>query len=189
VSDESELPATGDSTLRNSAFRGRNGKGRYTRTLAGAKRDADAAHLRSRGLTYQTIANELGFSSAGKAYEGVQRAIASAPREAGSEALSVELMRLDELWRKALLIAEREHIVVSNGTIMLDPRTVGDHGGIKPLEDTGAQLAAIDRLVRISAQRAKLLGLEAPKRVQVDVPEPVRHVYELPDGITIDKLT
>lgn len=147
--------------------------GRYVRTLATAEGDRDAAHLRGKGYTYQQIADELGLSGKGKAYEMVQRALRDVVKEAGEEALTIELVRLDgelvrlnNLEQAALEVMRRHHVTVSNGHVI----TLND----EPLADDGPVLAAIDRLVKIEdarrrngERRAKLLGLDSPKRVEV----------------------
>lgn len=139
--------------------RARGGDGKYVRTLDGAEREAEAARLRSRGHTYQHIAEQLGFSNKGTAYHAVQRALAEVVAEPAAEAVQFELDRLDQLHRAALAVMEAEHITVNNGKV------IELHG--QPLPDDGPVLAAIDRLVRISESRRKLLGLDSPVKTQI----------------------
>jgi hypothetical protein len=156
-----------------------NATGEYVRTPATAERDAAAAHLRGRGYTYAKIAQELGLSGRQVAYEAVQRALKAIVKEAASEALAIELDRLDaelvrleELERAARAVMTARHIVVSNGRVIIHPETG------EPMEDDGPVLNAIDRLVRIEAardrageRRAKLLGLNAPTQADITVHE------------------
>jgi len=140
----------------------RGGNGAYIRTLSDAQRDAEAARLRARGLTYQQIADELGWTSRGDAHHAVQRALEATVKEAADEVRAIELDRLDTLYRAALAVLEAEHFTVSNGRVVsLD--------GSGPLPDTGPVLAAIDRLLKIQERRSKLLGLDAPSKAAISI--------------------
>jgi len=145
-----------DGTGSNDRTRGGNGK--FIRDIDTVKRDAYAAQLRSRGWTYQQIGDELGTDK-GTAFEAVKRAMAEVIAEPAADALQFELERLDLAHREAMAVLEREHVLVSNGKVV----TVDD----VPLRDDGPVLAAIDRLVRISESRRKLLGLDQPTKTQV----------------------
>ncbi|PBC71566.1 hypothetical protein BX265_6176 [Streptomyces sp. TLI_235] len=136
----------------------RGGNGRWIPTLGTAKRRATAAELRSRGRTYRQIAEELGID-VHRAYDAVQKAMADVVREPAAAAVEFELERLDEAHRRALEVLERRHITVSNGKAV-------EHDG-KPLLDDGPVLAAIDRIVKISESRRKLLGLDQPAKQQI----------------------
>jgi len=164
--------------------------GEYVRTPATAERDAAAARLRGRGYTYAKIAQELGLSGRQVAYEAVQRALKAIVKEAASEALAIELDRLDaELVRlegleaAARAVMTRNHVTVSHGKVI---STTGPDGEEEPLLDDGPVLQAIDRLVRIEDargrngdRRAKLLGLNAPTRVDAIVHEVTQQDLEL----------
>ncbi|WP_377271914.1 helix-turn-helix domain-containing protein [Peterkaempfera sp. SMS 1(5)a] len=138
---------------------GRDGWGRYTRTLEAAQRRANALELRSHGLTYDQIAEHLGISKSA-AFETVQQGLADTVAEPAAAARKLELDRLDVLYQAAMRVLEAQHLTVSHGKVV-------QHDGA-PLEDDGPVLNAIDRLVRISERRARLLGLDAPNRVSVD---------------------
>jgi hypothetical protein len=157
----------------------RAGGGRYIRNPANIKRDIDAANLRSQGWPFERIAGELGYASRGKAYEGVQRALAEIPREGVEELRQMELERLDRLYLAALDVLERKHLTVSHGKVI--SRFVGHEGdgGVddagdgktipiyEDVLDDGPILQAIDRALKIQERRAKLLGLDAPTKVEV----------------------
>lgn len=146
--------------------RTRDGRGRYIRTADSAQRDAEACQLRGRGVTYDEIATQLGFADRSKARQAVERALDQTIREPAEELRMLELQRLDELWRRAWAILEREHQVVQLGKVVRDVngQAVVDHG---------PTLQAIDRLLKIQERRAKLLGLDAPTKFE---------------GITMDRL-
>jgi hypothetical protein len=168
-----------------------NATGEYVRTPATAERDAAAAHLRGRGYTYAKIAQELGLSGRQVAYEAVQRALKAIVKEAASEALAIELDRLDaelvrleDLEAAARAVMTRNHVTVSHGKVIstTNPETEQE----EPLLDDGPVLQAIDRLVRIEDargrngdRRAKLLGLNAPTRVDAIVHEVTQQDLEL----------
>ncbi len=126
-----------------------------------SQRDADAARLRAEGWTYQRIANEVGFTNPGTAYNAVQRALRCTVREANDTASHLELNSLDEMAREAWGVLQRSHVVVSQGRVV-------ELDGV-PIPDDGPVLAAIDRLLKIQERRSKLLGLDAPTRSKVEV--------------------
>jgi hypothetical protein len=136
----------------------RGGNGHFDRNIATAERDAEAARLRSRGLTYRQIAAELGVDVA-NAHRAVKRALDAVVAEPAADAVAFELERLDALYARALEVMESHHVTVSNGRVV----ALND----EPLPDDGPVLAAIDRLVRISESRRKLLGLDSPTKMAV----------------------
>lgn len=138
----------------------RNHRGRYERNIESVRRDAEAAELRANGATYQQIADQLGYTDRSNARHGVQRALADTIREPADEVRQIQLAQLDRLTREALKVLERTHVTVSQGRVIKD-----DEG--KPLEDDAPVLNAIDRLLKIAERRSKLLGLDAPSKVEV----------------------
>lgn len=168
--------------------------------LVVAERRAQAVQLRLAGHTWDTIATQLGYSGAAAACKDVSRALRAALdklKQATDELREQELQHLYALRQKAWEVMQREHPYVSGGTvvrdypvdtngdrIMSDPVT-GDPLPIPPsLRDDGPTLAAIDRLVRIEQQIAKLTGIEAPQVVEGT--GVVRYIVE---GIDMSKLT
>jgi uncharacterized small protein (DUF1192 family) len=133
--------------------------GKYVRTLESAERDAQACRLKARRMSYAKIAERLGYYDGREAYRGVQRALAAVVQEPAAELLQLELQQLDMLARQVLKVLERRHVTVSHGQLVY-------HDG-KPLVDDGPVLQAVDRLLKIQERRAKLLGLDAPKRLEV----------------------
>lgn len=143
--------------------------GRFERTLPRAQRDAQAARLRAQGLTYPAIAAELGYRDKQAARYAVERALVDTVSEPAAEVRQLELARLDEALRVAFQVMYTKHLVVSNGLVVrvraINPDT-GKRQSV-PLIDDGPKLAAIDRIVKISERRAKLLGLDAPTKIEV----------------------
>jgi hypothetical protein len=139
--------------------RQRGGNGRFLRSIETAERDAKACRLRSDGWTYPAIAAELGYCGPGEAYNATQRAMMAIIREPAEELLRLELDRLDMMWRAAVEVLRRKHVTVSHGKVVIVDG--------QPLPDDAPVLNAIDRLLSIQARRAKLLGLDAPKKIEV----------------------
>ncbi len=109
-------------------------------TIESIDRDHKALDLRRAGMTYDIIAKTLGWADPSVAHKAVQRALKRALHESGSEELrEVELSRLDRL------------------QAALWP---------KALE---GNLGAADRILRIAERRARLLGLDAPVKQEVEV--------------------
>jgi hypothetical protein len=150
----------------------RDGNGRFERTAETAARDAEAARLRSRGLTYRQIAEQLGLAGPGKAHEAVKRVLAETVADAADDLRLVELERLDQMYQATLKVLESEHYAVSHGKVIyLD-------GGTEPLTDNAPVLQAIDRLLKIQERRAKLLGLDAPAKTNVTVSDAITSEIE-----------
>jgi hypothetical protein len=161
------------------ADRTRDGHGRFDRDPETAQQDAQAARLRSRGLTYQQIADELGIVKS-SAHDAVQRALQDTLAEPADAVRQFELERLDEMWQAVMVVLKREHVTVSQGRIVRarvlddngDPIIVATNTDGKPIFreeevlDDGPILAAVGRLLDIQKRRAALLGLDAPQKVE-----------------------
>jgi hypothetical protein len=160
----------------------RDGTGRFTRTAASARRDAEAAALRARGRTFEAIAREMRYSSRAKAYEAVMRAYADIPYEGAEEARRLDLERIDRLIEHAWAVMEREHLTVSNGRVVgkrtgwerdeVTGEVLHDADGApipqyEDILDDGPALAAIRELRGLLERRAKMIGYDAPTRHEV----------------------
>jgi hypothetical protein len=110
------------------------------RRIEAKERALKALELRKKGMRYEQIAQQLGYSRRGNAHKAVMKEIELLAKECREEAAQVrdlELQRLDALY----LVAYAE---VEDGNI-----------------------PAIDRCLRIMERRAKLLGLDAAEKVDV----------------------
>ncbi len=139
----------------------RDSRGRFARTLKGAERDREACRLRARRMTYQQIADQLGYGAAQNAHRAVQKTLAAIPRDAAEELIQLELDQLDMLTDAVLKVLETEHYTVSQG------RLIYLHDDAPPLADDSPVLSAVDRLLKIQERRARLLGLDAPSKATV----------------------
>lgn len=135
--------------------------GRFTRTFEGAERDAEAARLKSRGLTYEQIARNLGYADASGAYRAVQRALAAVPAESVDELRRIQREQIDALTAKAIEVLESTHYAHTQSGQLVE----GPDG--QPLIDSMPTLHAIDRIIRLAERLSKLMGLDAPSRHEV----------------------
>lgn len=124
-------------------------------------REARAIELRRNGATYPQIAERLSISEAG-ARKIVKRVLDRMVTEAVPDVRKLELDRLDQLHVQALLVLQREHVVVSAGKPVL-----GFDG--RPMRDDGPTLQAIRTILTIQERRARLLGLDAPLKQDITV--------------------
>lgn len=110
--------------------------------LTAKQRQARALALREAGGTYQSIADTLGYKSRQSAYDAVNRELKKLAEQntATAEQLrALELQRLDSMQLIAWAQATKQK-----------------------------NLAAIDRVIRISERRAKLYGLDLNEKRQAD---------------------
>lgn len=112
---------------------------RLANKLASHDRKLQALELRKAGVSFQAIADALGYRSASGAFAAVKAALNATLREPASELRELELARLDALllpfWRRA----------------------------------QGGDDKAVDRCLRIMERRARLLGLDAPTNTKVEL--------------------
>lgn len=151
----------------------RSSNGRYLPSPDTPTRIQHALDMRRDGATYRQIAAALDVDVK-TAHTWVTDTLKATVKESAQQLLTLELERLDaELERlntledAARAVLERQHVTVSHGHIVCDESD-------EPLPDDGPVLQAIDRLVRIEdarrrngERRAKLLGLDAEKKVNV----------------------
>lgn len=142
--------------------------GDFIRTVEQAERDAEAARLRSRSMSYRQIAREMGVD-VHTAHDMVKRALADVVRESAEATIANESAKLDYLEAQALAVLERDHVVVSNGRVMRD-------GDGKALLDDGPKLAAIGHLRALSESRRKLFGADAAQKI--DTTAAVKFTYQ-----------
>ncbi|MFI5687889.1 hypothetical protein [Streptomyces sp. NPDC051636] len=149
----------------------RDGRGRFSRTLQGAQRDAYAAQLRAQRWTYQQIADELGIDKS-NAIMAVRRAIRDACAGPGKELVDLEVTRLEAMYDEVLDILNADHVLVSHGKVIYDQAG-------NPLPDYDIKLRAIDRALRARESFRKLLGLDAAVKVDATVHEVTQQDLEL----------
>lgn len=157
----SEIEAAGDSSDRGQ----RDGHGRFLRGLDVVKKDALAAELRAHGYPLREIATKLGYANESGASKAIARGLAAVPVEAVEELRALESARLDVLEERTWKVLNTRWPYEVAGRMLYDQED-------KPVGNPVVALGAIDRLLRISAQRAKLLGLNASKPQEPEPPKP-----------------
>lgn len=111
------------------------------RRIAATEKQVQNLELRKRGLSYNVIAQKLGYKSPQAAYEAAMSALAKMLQEPAAEVRQLEIERLDALM------------------VPLAPRLRrGDY-------------QAIDRALKIMERRARLLGLDAPEKQEHRYPD------------------
>ncbi len=132
-------------------------------------RQAEALKLRVRGKTFREIGRLLGVSGC-QAHNDVQAALAEYRDEtADNVALerSVQLRRIDTAIVVATNILEGR-LPTGDEVRTSEPDAEAEDiaDALSALEEI--KLKAIDRIVKLEERRAKLLGLDAPTKTEVD---------------------
>ena len=109
---------------------------KHGRTIEGYERDQKALELRKEGHSYESISEQLGYSTRSASYKAVMRRLKEVDRPAVSMLRELEVQRLD-----AMLYA------------MWNDVLQGDAG-------------AVSTALQISERRSRLLGLDAPHTVE-----------------------
>jgi len=117
------------------------GKGNQDRKIAALERKMKALELRKAGVDYMTIAKRLGYASASGAHNAVKAALKLTLQEPADDLRKLELERID-----AALSAIWTQVMK------------GNHG-------------AVDRFIRLSERRARLIGLDAPQKIEANLSE------------------
>lgn len=106
------------------------------RRVETVERKRQALELRKAGATYDQIAATVGFANRGGAYKAVKAGIREILREPAEEVIQLECARLDEMLR-----------ALWPGVMRGDP-------------------VSIQRALGVMERRARLLGLDAPKKLE-----------------------
>ena len=114
----------------------RNGQVTSPETAAAKVKAAKALELRMEGKTFEAIALEAGYNSKQAAYDAVKRSLDAITREPAQDLIRLDLERLDVLWQ------------------------------IQYLNAQGGDVQAMAACMKIMERRAKLLGLDAPVKVE-----------------------
>jgi hypothetical protein len=115
-----------------------------------------ALQLRMAGSTYNDIAEALGYSSKTTAFHAVTNALRKAKQEPCEGVRALEIERLDAIFLPMYVKAKH-----------------GDYG-------------AVDRCIRIMERRARLLGLDAPEKQEIETRMIVEIERETDQGAPAD---
>lgn len=163
------------------AVRPRGARGRFTRSVNTAERDAEACRLRTDSVSYPEIARRLGFADESGARKAVERGLARIVQEPAAEMKALALERIHRARRAVLEVLERQHVTVSHGRIVqrrIDWERDADGsilrnadgepiGVYEDLVDDAPVLAAVDRLVKLDEREAKLIGYDAEQKLNL----------------------
>ncbi|MEW5943507.1 MAG: sigma factor-like helix-turn-helix DNA-binding protein [Pseudomonadota bacterium] len=178
------------------------------KSIREAERRAEIIQMRLDGRSLQEIGDHMGITAV-SVHNVITRALASMAKEPAEELLGLELARLDSLYAEAMNVLRSFTPLLHNGKVVQIPvinrdgEIVKDPGTGQPLtciaEDKAARLAAIAAAVRVMERRSRLLGLDAPSRMQADFnvttdEKPARDFSKLDSnemqllGVLLDKL-
>lgn len=124
-------------------------------------RDAQALGYRARGWTYDRVANEMGYQNRSAARKAVERAMANAVRETTEEAKTLLLADYNAAKQEVWAVLDASHITISQGRVVELDGT--------PVPDDAPVLAAVDRLVKINQEIAKIYSAYAPVQSRVEI--------------------
>jgi hypothetical protein len=134
---------------------------RAERQAEAARRRAQVVQLRLAGANFEEIGQQLGVSDT-RAHQLWTDALDRTTKEPTDQWRELELQRLDQLQAAAAEVLQSTHHVIQTGKVVVD-----DQG--RPYVDHRPVLAAVNTLVRVMERRARLLGLDAPARVDTTV--------------------
>lgn len=158
-----------------------------------AQRREAAVKMRMAGARWPEVVEALGYASTGAACTDVKRALEEARKGlalAIEDLREQELQRLDDLEARArVVLDEYDAKLAAIEEESLKALRDGDDGAMALAERLESRLAdqrlaAIDRLLKIGAQRAQLLGLNQPTKV-----EHTGKVLYAIEGVNLDALT
>ncbi len=188
-------PAADQATTGQGHDKPRTGKGKFAPSLSTSERDAMAATMRSRGHTFQEIADALGWKDRSSADKAVKRALAKVVSPGVEELRKSQQAIIDLMKTHAIDVLESTHPLVSNGHVVgmgCSPEHAALHPQIPmtecygpPIRDDGPRLAAITTLTRVLEREAKTHGSDSPVKVEREDNGTVRIEIR---GIDPDKL-
>ena len=126
---------------------------------------ARIVELRDEGLTFREIAAEVNrdvhtaWNHYQKAMRDIPAPMVAAHAEQMANRREEQLRRIDMEREAVLEVLAARHVTVSNGKVMYEDS--------EAILDDAPVLAAVDRLVKLDDQEAKLLGLYAKTEVNV----------------------
>jgi hypothetical protein len=133
----------------------------------GAGVRAEAARLKAMGVPLEDIAEHFGWSTedgvpdTSRVATAIRAHLASMYRFTVDEMKVIELQSLDELEYRLWKLLEEDHFVISQGQVVIDKIT---HERVK---DSRFVLETCDRIQKVKDQRAKMMGLYAPSKIEV----------------------
>lgn len=143
--------------------------------IAAAHQRAKVVELRQQGLTFTAIGRELGVSRQ-RAHQIFRAALAAILSPAVESLRAEHLAELEEARRRVMGVMAAKHVVVQQGHVV--SQIIGQDGEGnpiygEPLTDHGPVLDAARALALVQGREAKLIGADAPTKVEATVTEVV----------------
>jgi hypothetical protein len=126
-----------------------------------ARRRAQVVQMRLAGASFEEIGQQLGVTDS-RAHQLWTDALDRTAKEPADRWRALELQRLDQLQAAATAVLHATHHVIHSAKVVVDDQS-------RPYVDHGPVLAAVNTLVRVMERRARVLGLDAPARVDAKV--------------------
>lgn len=144
-----------------------------------ARRDRAVA-MRAAGQPWGVLVAELGYNSRQAAFADVQYALnerATSLAHTVDDYRQQQIESLERLKRKLLGVLDRAHVHISNGQVVRDtpmdengdPLIDQETGHViagEVIEDDGPTVQAATALMKLEQQLARLMGTEAPTKVE-----------------------
>lgn len=108
------------------------------RRIEAAEKRKRALQLRKAGVSYDQIAQQVGYANRGNAHKAVMQELRELPKDDAKDVLNLEVERLDQLLMALWPAAMKGHVRSS------------------------------ETVIRLMERRSKLLGLDAPGSIQND---------------------
>lgn len=140
-------------------------------------RDREIVRLKLAGYSITEIASHFGLSP--DTVSGIYwSAISAVPIQSVTNYRMESLERLDRMRRQLNEIAAGKYVTVSQGQVV---RAVNPATGVnEPVPDIAPNIAALEKLLAVETRQAKLLGLDAPARVEMDVQSILYEIVGVP---------
>lgn len=140
------------------------------RTIEQMRKDARALALHCQGRSYQQIADEIGWSSKGNAYNAVKRALADLQRDRleQTDHLTLAIERIQKSISLCQEIIDTPHFLAAPGgkiAMLTDPVT----GEETPVLDDGPKQRAITEMRHLNDQLILLADLRPASKSRVEV--------------------
>lgn len=149
-----------------------------TRSVEVAARRAEVLRLYAAGYSVDQIAQRMGMTEAAvrsDKHRALQQYI-DAQRAPIEEIRAREAAALDRAQQVVTEVMERRHVRVNNGDIV---KIIHPDGTEEIIYDDGPNLAAAAKVKEISESRRKLLGADAPSKVEAQVGGTVGYVMKV----------
>lgn len=141
------------------------GTGTNRKAILAREREKRAVEMRLGGATLDAIAKEVGYADPESARVAILRVMAKmTPPEKLEELRTLEIEKMNEVereawqqWRRSTQDAETRTEAEGKGGVFVTEKTEGQSGNP----------ALLDKVIKASERRAKLLGLDKPQLIDV----------------------